>query len=249
MKILLLLLFIQTAWAAPAARLETDPELTAGYYEGDMLMDSQQRNGVRNESLRWPDRVVLYHINSNIDAAHRNHILLGLQILELNSCLRFKAADISRDTYYVNVTSEDGGCFSYVGFRDQVQQLNLQYYPLDTGCYRLGTIVHEFLHALGFYHQHSSSDRDDYVRIAKEYILDGKESNFNKYNETVVDEYDQIYDYGSVMQYTAYAFSKNGEMTIVPLKEGAEQQMGQRLQMSQSDIKKLNVMYKCPQRV
>lgn len=149
----------------------------------------------------------------------------------------------------MNVTSEDGGCFSYVGHRNRVQQLNLQNYALDTGCFRLGTIVHEFLHALGFYHQQSTWNRDEYVRIAEENILDGKANNFNKYDNVTVDNYGEDYDYGSVMHYTAYAFSKNGEMTIVPLVEGAQEIMGQRLQLSTADINKLNTMYKCPRNV
>lgn len=185
---------------------------------------------------------------SAVDQEHRNHIIRGIRILEANSCLIFKEAT-SDQPYYVNVTSEAGGCYSYVGHRNAVQQLNLQNYALDEGCFRLGTIVHEFLHALGFYHQQSTWNRDDYVRIAEENITEGMEHNFNKYDNETVDNYGEDYDYGSVMHYTPYAFSKNGKMTIVPLVEGAEEIMGQRLQMSEADINKLNTMYKCPRNV
>lgn len=160
----------------------------------------------------------------------------------------FKEATSDQE-YYVNVTSESGGCYSSVGFRNRVQQLNLQNYALDTGCFRLGTIVHEFLHALGFYHQQSTWNRDDYVRIAEENITDGMEHNFSKYDNETVDNYGTAYDYGSVLHYSSFAFSKNGEMTIVPLEEGAEAVMGQRLQMSEADIDKLNTMYKCPRKI
>ncbi|XP_016977284.1 seminal metalloprotease 1 [Drosophila rhopaloa] len=236
--------------AAPATqqRIETDPELTAGYFEGDIVLGPEGRNGIRNESLRWPDRIVYYYINSDIDTEHRNHIIRGIRIIERSSCLVFKEASTDQD-YFINVTSFSGGCFSSVGFRNRSQQLNLQNYSLDTGCFRLGTIVHEFLHALGFYHQQSTWDRDDYVRIVEENITEGSQNNFNKYDNETVEAYGEPYDYSSVLHYTAYAFSKNGEMTIVPLQEGAEQLMGQRLQMTQSDINKLNVMYKCPRQV
>ncbi|KAH8272352.1 hypothetical protein KR026_007123, partial [Drosophila bipectinata] len=239
-----------SCFAAPAKqeRIETDPELTAGYIQGDMVPSPQARNGLRNETYRWPNRIVYYYINRNIDTDHRNHILRGIRIIEQNSCLSFKEATTDQD-YYINVTSEAGGCYSYVGHLNRVQQLNLQNYDLDAGCFRLGTIVHEFLHALGFYHQQSTWNRDEYVRIAEENITEGTEGNFNKYDNETVDDYNEPYDYGSVLHYTAYAFSKNGEMTIVPLQEGAVELMGQRVQMSQSDINKLNTMYKCPRKI
>ncbi|EDW64327.1 seminal metalloprotease 1 [Drosophila virilis] len=240
-----ILLLINNVVGAPAARTEVDPELTAGYIEGDMVFSPEQRNGLRDENYRWPDRIVYYYINNNIDQEHRNHILISLRKIELSSCLIFKEASKDQN-YYVNITSEPGGCFTAVGFQNRVQQMNLQDYPLDTGCYRMGTIMHEMLHALGLYHQQSSSDRDDYVRIVLENIQEGKEHNFQKYDENRVDNFDQTYDYGSVLHYTPYGFSKNGEMTIVPLEEGAEKRMGQRLQMSEADINKLNTMYKCP---
>lgn len=55
-----------------------------------------------------------------------------------------------------------------------MQQLNLQLGDPGVGCFRNGTIVHEFLHAAGFYHQQSATERDDYVDIIWENIQPGK---------------------------------------------------------------------------
>lgn len=146
---------------------------------------------------------------------------------------------------YIKVTSENSGCHSKVGFQNNVQQLNLEVYPLDSGCFRIGSIIHEFLHALGFYHQQSTYNRDNYVKIVDENIRDGSENNFKKYNSSVVTDFGIPYDYGSVLHYSQFAFSKNGEKTIVPLfEEGVE--IGQRKGLSNKDISKLNLMYKCP---
>lgn len=65
------------------------------------------------------------------------------------------------------------GCHSAVGRRGGRQALNLQPNEPGVGCFRLGTIAHEFLHALGFYHQQSTSDRDNYVDIIWRNIDDG----------------------------------------------------------------------------
>ncbi|KAH8412782.1 hypothetical protein KR009_005708 [Drosophila setifemur] len=241
----ILSLILSGCLAVPVERIETDPELTAGYVEGDMVLSGSQRNIYRNETYRWPNRILYYHINSYIDEEHRNQIVRGIQKIESVSCLIFKEATTDQE-YYVNVTSEEGGCFSYIGYQNRVQQLNLQNNEIEVGCFRLYTIVHEFLHALGFFHQQSAADRDDYVQIVEENITEGMEFNFDKYSEETVNDFGEKYDYGSVMHYGPLAFSKNGERTIVTLEEGMEDVIGQRLQLSETDIRKLNAMYKCP---
>lgn len=63
----------------------------------------------------------------------------------------------------------------------------------------------------------SAHDRDEYVTIKTENIIDGVEPNFNKYPASQVSHFDEKYDYYSIMHYSARAFSKNGQPTIVPI--------------------------------
>lgn len=70
--------------------------------------------------------------------------------------------------------------------------------------------------ALGFFHMQSAVDRDDHVKINWNYIQNGTQENFEKYNSSYVIGYDVPYDYESILHYSAYAFSKNGYATIVP---------------------------------
>lgn len=67
------------------------------------------------------------------------------------------------------------GCFSNVGFSspDDEGDIN-QVLNLAKGCFRHGTVVHEMLHTLGFYHMQSTYDRDEYVKIVWEHIKPGK---------------------------------------------------------------------------
>ncbi|XP_061401156.1 seminal metalloprotease 1-like [Musca vetustissima] len=229
---------------------ETDPELTAGFVEGDMILDTVSRNGLRAEVYRWPNNTVYYKFFTEFDQEHRDHILRGMKMIEDVSCIRFEEAT-KNTKRFVNITGNAGGCSSTVGYRSKgSQSYNLQLYPLDKGCFRLGTIIHEFLHVLGFYHMQSTANRDEYVFINETNVKDGKLHNFKKYDAETVDDFDQGYDYASVLHYSAFAFSANGEMTIVPLKDAdAAAVMGQRVGMSQSDINRLNLMYRCPVKV
>lgn len=74
-----------------------------------------------------------------------------------------------------------------------------------------------------------------------ENISPGKESNFNKYNSSIVTDFGTTYDYSSIMHYSGKAFSKNGNATIVALQNVS--QLGQREGFSDDDIIKLNRMY------
>lgn len=70
------------------------------------------------------------------------------------------------------------------------QQLNLQPNTIEVGCFRIGTVIHEYLHAVGFYHMQSATERDDFVRIVWENIQVGTQGNFAIYNSSVVSNFD-----------------------------------------------------------
>lgn len=143
------------------------------------------------------------------------------------------------DLYCLTAQGEDTGCHSQVGFQDEVQDLNLQGHTIGKGCMRKGTIIHEFIHALGFFHQQSAADRDDFVEIQWDNIEIGKKNNFIKHETS--SSFGFPYDYNSVMHYSDKAFSSNGERTIVPKDPMAK--IGQREAMSETDIQKMKRKY------
>ena len=56
----------------------------------------------------------------------------------------------------------DGGCWSFIG---QLTYSKIQELSIGSGCATLGHVAHEFLHALGFWHEQSRPDRDNWVTI------------------------------------------------------------------------------------
>jgi Notch-like protein len=105
-------------------------------------------------------------------------------------------------------------CYSYVGRRGGSQDVSL-----GPGCIYVGTVVHELMHAIGFYHEHMRSDRDSYLTIHFKNIEIGMKDQFTK----VSPKYNHLYtrfDYDSIMIYSSTAFSKNGRHTMDPKQRG-----------------------------
>jgi len=86
-------------------------------------------------------------------------------------------------------------CFSQLGnIRRGAQDL-----ALDSQCQRdRGTIAHELMHALGFHHEQSRSDRDKYVFLDFNQ-LPGQQDQYFK--EESGNAYSTSYDYQSLMHY------------------------------------------------
>lgn len=167
-----------------------------------------------------------------------------MKIIEANSCVRFKDYNRKKHKNFITINAKEKGCFSFVGKQGGEQGVNFQPNSIGRGCFKIGTLVHELLHALGFMHMQSATERDDYVDIRFENIQSDFHDNFQKFGADMISSYDVEYDYGSVLHYSGDAFTKNGRDTIVPkrpLPSGV--QMGQREKMSQSDIAKLKRMY------
>jgi len=227
-----------------AAQMDSDWISWAGEFEGDMKLtqsqlrqlnvSSSERNGQLNEYYRWPDAKIPYVITGDFSSDEITKIETAFASYASSTCLSMVAR--TTETDYVEVI-KDGGCWSYVGRIGGKQQLSLA-----NGCVWNYIIIHEFMHASGFHHEQSRTDRDTYVRIEFDNIQDGREGNFNSYSASQITAFGEPYDYQSVMHYGAYDFSKNGQKTIVRL-DGSDASLGNNDGFSQVDINKMNAMY------
>lgn len=73
----------------------------------------------------------------------------------------------------------------------------------------------------------------------------GKEFNFRKVSKEESSTNGVPYDYSSVMHYGKNAFSNGNGSTIITKDPNLQDVIGQRLEVSPSDVLELNRLYKC----
>lgn len=116
---------------------------------------------------------------------------------------------------------------------------------IGRGCESKGIVIHELLHALGFYHEQSRRDRDKYITINWSNIQKNRESNFKKYSPGKATTHNEAYDKQSVMHYGNYAFAINRNVKTITSKSNRNEVLGQRNGFSTIDLKQLNKHYSC----
>lgn len=167
-------------------------------------------------------------------------IMSALSEIESVSCIIFYPRSYEKD--YIEFVNNPY-CSSNVGRTGGRQVVSLANSDHKYNCMEKGVVIHEVLHALGFLHMQSSTDRDRFVKVNYENISSGMKQNFLKYDST---RFGTPYDFKSIMHYGAYYFSKNNKPTLEPLSKSYRiSDLGQRQQMTSGDIQRLNEMYQC----
>ncbi len=199
---------------------QLEEEITSG-------TDLAQGVIVTGAQFRWPGGVIPFTIDPNLPNQER--VTQAIEHIHQRTNLRL----VPRTNQGNFVTFRPGsGCSSAVGMRGGQQFINLA-----SGCDR-GSTIHEIAHAAGVWHEQSREDRDRFVRIFWENIQPGMEHNFNQH----ITDGDDVggYDFGSIMHYPTWAFSRNGQPTIQTL---GGQAIGQRSGLSDGDVAAINLMY------
>ena len=247
-------------------------------YEGDIKLSEGDEAMLRSGLLgrQWDYHIIPYQIDWRaVKNAYKPWVQAKLDYVfnfeykyKLGDCFQFcertKECPKLKEKYntnaYLSLQFGRGGCWSGVGMSGRKQALNLQF-PSCIG--RKGTIAHELMHALGFFHEQSRPDRGDYVVVMMANVKGSRKNNFLKMENTK--PYDH-YDFNSVMHYGEYAFrnkewggmSAQFTRTIYPsplsisaiamqLKNyGRGVKMGQRIGLSFCDELKLRRFYSEP---
>lgn len=184
---------------------------TAARLSGD---DFYKVHGSDPSLTKWPEGTVPFTFSpsSTFTAAERTLIAKTLKSLsvEVNGHVTFRSA-MSSDRNYVEFVNGGSGCWSYLGMIGGKQPISL-----GRGCVTGGTITHEMLHALGFWHEQSRPDRNDHITVHTENIDPVGLSQFNVRKS--IDSLGTPYDLKSIMHYHSFAFSKNRKRTMTSKK-------------------------------
>jgi len=229
----------------------------SGKYQGDIVLNEEQerliqlnsseRNAMRYEANTWipVNKVIPFEFAPNVFTdQEKSNIIEWLKEFERNSCLTVRPRTNEAD--YVQIFNDPGKCYSRLGREGGMQQISLgRPQPGRGHCIWKSTVIHEFMHAAGFWHEQSRQDRDQYIRVAMENVRTNMRHNFNKAPARWSVDIGN-YDYQSVMQYKSTAFSMNGEKTMIR-RDGKTDELGQPTygSFTKDDIYKLNKLYKC----
>ncbi len=190
--------------------------------------------GQSNLVDRWPDGVVPYQFDADITSISRQRTLEAIQHWTDNTGIAFVERTSSNEGQYQDYVNfeHSEGCASWVGRIGQRQAI-----WVSDNC-TTGSIIHEIGHAIGLFHEHTRPDRDNFISVNWNNIVDNKEFNF----EVLSGGVDQLgdYDYGSIMHYGEYFFSSNGNRTIETPDNTV---IGQRNALSAGDAAAVDLMY------
>jgi hypothetical protein len=236
----------------------TIPQQLGGGIEGDMIFPKgfDPKSTTRGVAIfgnkQWPNGIIPYDISAITDADDRELIVNSMQKLmhdvatpvdgsdTRDTCVYFRPRESTDKTYFK--IQYGNGCSAHVGYLPPQYQSTMTLE--QNGCFYYSTIQHELMHILGFYHEQSRPDRDNFVEIHLENVEPSVAFAFDKYawGSTVLNQ-GSSYDYKSIMHYYANAFSINGKPTMIPRQAGVT--IGDAEELSPTDIFEVRNYYGC----
>ena len=207
--------------------------------EGDILTSpaTQVRAALHARVDRvWPTGIIPYVLHDDLTAIEKTRVLEAAQHWNDNTAISLiplnDAPENLQQDYLMFTPGK--GCASWVGRQGGEQDV-----WVGADC-STGSMIHEIGHAVGFVHEHTRPDRDQYITIAWDNIALEKQHNFDVPDHAVKTR--GAYDYNSIMHYGEMFFSTNGSPTIVAANDEAIN-MGQRVSLSEGDITAVQALY------
>lgn len=127
---------------------------------------------------RWKNSLVPVVIDNNFQVSEKNAIVESLNEMMAATNIAFKIRSTETDyIFYKKVSVQElgfSGGASPVGRQGNMQEIKISSVSKNV-------VKHETLHSLGFFHEQSRPDRDDFVTILTNNIIKDAAGNFDKY--------------------------------------------------------------------
>ncbi len=168
-------------------------DLQEGYFKADRMKT-------------WPENEIAVIIDPRLPDPDR--IDQALKEIEAVSPFRFVPFTDQKDGLVFEQTDEL--CASYLGRVGGFQPI-----VLARHCNKQ-QIIHEILHALGFPHEHSRPERDRFVNVVWDNIIEDFRPQFDLLpTEMLPVVFPTNFDYQSIMLYPSNAFAKSSELLTI----------------------------------
>jgi hypothetical protein len=196
-------------------------------------------------AIAWPGGVVPFDFAASVNAQNQSRAADAMADVAAVANVTFVPRTTEPNWVRIHAGTSNS---SYVG-------MNLGMQPLTVVSWGSRyVIVHELIHALGFWHEHQRPDRDSYVTINWANIQGSYAYNFNLLAPAATVG---AYDFDSVMHYPACAFSldcppgstctcSNVAISALPPYASSQGSMGQRQHLSLGDAAGLASYYGAP---
>ncbi|MEZ5106154.1 MAG: FISUMP domain-containing protein [Draconibacterium sp.] len=185
----------------------------------------------------WPDNTIYYKIDASLSGDKR--IPQAIQHYEENTALRFvNIGNATNIPYYVAFKKDASSCWSNLGRQTLSNQPNIIALA-DWGT--VGNTIHEIGHTAGLIHEQTRPDRDKYIIIKWDNIIDKLEYNFQILKTAITKG---TFDFNSIMIYASYTNSSMAVDPNKPIITKLDGSVYSRLQvLSDGDIAILDLLY------
>lgn len=185
--------------------------------------------------LLWPTSVIPFGVHKDLPRPER--IEAVVEYFNLHTPVQLVPWAGEEDGIFF--ISGEENCYSYLGRRGGHQPI-----VLSDKC-EFKEILHEVMHALGFIHEQSRPERDNWVEILWDNIKMEFKSQFSVVPEKWIEHYRGgpfVFDYNSIMIYQPNAFAKSPSVNTMQSKThmNIEPTKGA---LSPLDIERLYVLY------
>lgn len=198
-------------------------------------------------NLPWPNGVIPFEFDPNVSLTQQGVSMDAMMAIELTCDVRF--VPHTTQGGYLYIQDDDENSSSDIGYTGQQVIIKMNSWHVT------GIVVHEFLHALGFWHEQVRADRDDFIQVVTGNLQPGS----TVARQFMIQPSGLLlgpYDFLSIMHYGECAFSAccppgftcncgSGCETILALPAYAQfqTQMGQRDGLSALDVYSLRAAY------